>query len=64
MSTFTKKHYEAVAQVIKNIEIINDPVMNFIYKEYVSLKFSSLFKNDNPNYNPDRFLKVALSNSK
>lgn len=51
MSVFTKRHYNAVAAILRNSRNI----------EEVATKMSRMFESDNPRFSPEKFWDAVFS---
>jgi hypothetical protein len=58
MPMFTKRHYEAIAQVLRDADRPADQLP--VRMAYVATKLADVFANDNPFFDRERFLRAAL----
>lgn len=54
---FTKQHYEAIAEVLKTVGMLNSDFDSG--REYIGHALMLLFQEDNPNFNRKRFIEAA-----
>ena len=56
----TKKHYKAIAEILKKVTDENQDVVTTLWavNEIVE-KLTIFFKSDNPNFNKDKFIKAC-----
>ena len=58
MSIFTRRHYQAIAEVIADTKISHFNEGLFAIQE-VTEDFCDMFSRDNPNFNREKFLKAC-----
>ena len=59
---FTKKHYEAVAQILKDAELKHPEAREAINEAVDS--FCSLFSADNPRFDAGRFIHASIATNR
>ena len=56
---FQQRHYEAIAEVIKHLRYGTDREHDKHMADRVAMALSTLFTEDNPNYDQDRFYRAC-----
>ena len=63
MATFTKKHYERIAKVLRKAKLKNDPKLPYIaVDQWLEIRdnFIDLFKRDNERFNKELFITACV----